>query len=107
MLDSLSNKWALRAQWIDYNQKNIFFTGESNSDWNQALYGCTFPEMINEWRRKWSENSPTNSKFPFGFVQLAAWRENFVGTGFPVIRWHQTADIGYVPNELMEVYNLF
>ena len=99
--------WALQAGWIDYYKKNIFFTGESNSDWNQALYGCTFPEMINEWRRKWSENSPTNSKFPFGFVQLAAWRENFVGTGFPVIRWHQTADIGYVPNEVMEVYNLF
>jgi sialate O-acetylesterase len=51
----------------------------------------------------WSENSPTESTFPFGFVQLAANRANYAGSEFPVIRWHQTADVGYVPNDAMPV----
>jgi sialate O-acetylesterase len=78
-------------------------TGESNSGWNKDKYGCSFPAMISEWRRVWSENSPTDSSFPFGFVQLAAWRANYAGSEFPVIRWHQTADVGYVPNDAMPV----
>jgi hypothetical protein len=77
--------------------------GESNGDWNKDLYMCTFPALISEWRRKWSENSPTNSKFPFGFVQLAAHKANYTGTQVPVLRWHQTADFGYVPNDVMQV----
>ena len=44
----------------------------------------------------------TSSKAPFGFVQLAPWRPESLEASFPVIRWHQTADYGYVPNELME-----
>jgi sialate O-acetylesterase len=59
--------------------------------------------MISEWRRKWAENSPTDPEFPFGFVQLAAWRANYAGAEFPAVRWHQTADMGYVPNALMPV----
>ena len=59
--------------------------------------------MISEWRRKWSENSPTDPNFPFGFVQLAAWRPEYSGVEFPVVRWHQTADVGYVPNDIMQV----
>ena len=32
---------------------------------------------------------------PFGFVQLA----NKLGEGTEILRWHQTEDIGYVPNK--------
>ena len=39
---------------------------------------------------------------PFGFVQLSTWRPDTLALGFPVIRWHQTADIGVVPNFLMQ-----
>ena len=60
--------------------------------------------MINEWRKLWSTNTPTSDKFPFGFMQLSTWDAN-QNTGFPAIRWHQTADRGYVPNEVMEVSN--
>ena len=60
--------------------------------------------MINEWRKLWSTNTPTSDKFPFGFMQLSTWDAN-QNTGFPAIRWHQTADHGYVPNEVMEVSN--
>jgi hypothetical protein len=60
--------------------------------------------MINEWRKLWSANTPTSDKFPFGFMQLSTWDAN-QDTGFPAIRWHQTADHGYVPNEVMEVSN--
>jgi hypothetical protein len=77
--------------------------GEANAFSNKDLYNCTFPAMIKEWRRVWSENSPTHEKFPFGFVQLAPWRADYVGSEFPEIRWHQTADVGYVPNSQMEV----
>jgi sialate O-acetylesterase len=81
----------------------LFYKGESNSGWNRDKYGCSFPALISEWRRVWSENSPTDSSFPFGFVQLAAYRANYAGSEFPVIRWHQTADVGYVPNDAMPV----
>jgi sialate O-acetylesterase len=59
--------------------------------------------LINEWRRKWSESSPTNSNFPFGFVQLAAFRGGILANAFSEIRWHQTADFGFVPNSVMQV----
>jgi sialate O-acetylesterase len=59
--------------------------------------------MISEWRRVWSENSPTSSSFPFGFIQLATWKADYAGSDYPVIRWHQTANVGYVPNDAMPV----
>ena len=37
-------------------------TGEANAEWNLASYGCTFQQLINEWRNLWSANSGTNSK---------------------------------------------
>jgi sialate O-acetylesterase len=59
--------------------------------------------MISEWRKIWNTFTPTSSSFPFGFMQLGTMGANNPNPSFPVIRWHQTADIGYVPNELMEV----
>lgn len=47
--------------------------------------------MIADWRLKFSK---IDFLFPFGFIQLA----NNVGDGVESIRWHQTADSGYVPN---------
>ena len=40
---------------------------------NPALYNCTFPEMINDWRTKWNiiTTNQTDPLFPFGFVQVS------------------------------------
>merc|ERR1719270_2395870 len=82
----------------------LWYQGEANSflSSNRDKYQCTFPAMINEWRKIWSTNTPTSEDFPFGFMQLSTWDANNAGPGFPVIRWHQTADQGYVPNEILK-----
>ena len=59
--------------------------------------------MISEWRRLWSTNTLTSNMFPFGFAQLSTWDANDKKPGFPVIRWHQTADHGWVPNKVLQV----
>ena len=63
--------------------------------------------MISEWRKLWSNSWSngviTSSSFPFGFMQLGPVQPDNKSPGFPVIRWHQTADYGFVPNEIMEV----
>ncbi|CAH1799067.1 unnamed protein product [Owenia fusiformis] len=82
----------------------IWYQGEANAG-APDTYNCTFPTMIEDWRMKFHEatNGATDPYFPFGFVQLAAWREGKNYThGFPDIRWHQTADVGYVPNYRMK-----
>ncbi|XP_046550379.1 sialate O-acetylesterase-like isoform X2 [Haliotis rubra] len=81
----------------------IWYQGEANAD-KPGLYNCTFPAMIDDWRVKFNQASDgaTSNKFPFGFVQLAADRNGSVQTGFPGVRWSQTAGFGYVPNERMK-----
>ena len=69
------------------------FVGESNAEYNNALYNCSFPAKIKDWRDKWHGGFT-----PYGFVQLA----NAVGNGGVTIRWHQTADYGFTPNPMME-----
>ena len=81
----------------------LWYQGESNAGWNRDKYDCTFAQLISEWRRVWSEDTGTNPKFPFGFVQLSTWEENDLNPGFPMIRWHQTYNYGYVPNQDLEV----
>ena len=81
----------------------LWYQGESNAGWNRDKYDCTFAQLISEWRRVWSENTGTSPKFPFGFVQLSTWEENDLNPGFPMIRWHQTYNHGYVPNQDLEV----
>ncbi|KAH3886133.1 hypothetical protein DPMN_010134, partial [Dreissena polymorpha] len=77
----------------------IWYQGESNAAYNRDLYNCTFPGMIDDWRKKFHTASDTDATFPFGFVQLAPFEADYsVSSGFPDIRWHQTADYGYVPN---------
>ncbi|KAL2096066.1 hypothetical protein ACEWY4_008214 [Coilia grayii] len=79
----------------------IWYQGEANSNHNRHLYNCTFPSMIDDWRMAFHQGSggQTAPDFPFGFVQLSTWQKSSVDDGFPEIRWHQTADVGYVPND--------
>nr|CAB3266065.1 sialate O-acetylesterase-like [Phallusia mammillata] len=79
----------------------IWYQGEANAEYHADKYACTFPAMISDWRWKWyNSHKQTDVLFPFGFVQLAT--NNVTDDGsFPKIRWHQTADYGFVPNEVM------
>ncbi|ESO84170.1 hypothetical protein LOTGIDRAFT_177595 [Lottia gigantea] len=82
----------------------IWYQGEANAG-NPLGYNCSFPAMIDDWRLKFSSASEytTSPKFPFGFVQLAGnANDPTVSTGFPGIRWSQTASVGYVPNSRLE-----
>ncbi|XP_066462771.1 sialate O-acetylesterase-like [Eleutherodactylus coqui] len=81
----------------------IWYQGEANADLNTDLYNCTFPALIQDWRRSFHEGSlgQTDLTFPFGFVQLSTWQKNKPNDNFPEIRWHQTADYGYAPNPKM------
>lgn len=81
----------------------IWYQGESNSNHYQQ-YACQFPTMIEDWRKKFNtaSNHATNQDFPFGFVQLSAWRNQTISLGFPGIRWAQTANMGQVPNAQMK-----
>lgn len=58
--------------------------------------------MIKSWRKGWYDGShqTTDPDFPFGFVQICG--QSKPTSNFPLIRWHQTADYGYVPNPEME-----
>ncbi|XP_053449073.1 sialate O-acetylesterase isoform X2 [Nycticebus coucang] len=79
----------------------IWYQGEANMNYNTDLYNCTFPALIEDWRHTFHLGSQGQTQlfFPFGFVQLSSvlFEDNPDG-GFPQIRWHQTADLGYVPN---------
>lgn len=81
----------------------IWYQGEQNTGMNTDLYNCTFPALISDWRRAFHEGSlgQTDPSFPFGFVQLSTYQKSKQKDNYPVIRWHQTADYGYVPNPKM------
>ncbi|XP_015284889.1 PREDICTED: sialate O-acetylesterase [Gekko japonicus] len=81
----------------------VWYQGEANTAMNTDLYNCTFPALIEDWRETFHEGSvgQTERSFPFGFVQLSTDRLVEIDDSFPRIRWHQTADYGYVPNTKM------
>ncbi|XP_059172856.1 sialate O-acetylesterase-like isoform X4 [Physella acuta] len=83
----------------------IWYQGEADaSGARMNNYNCTFPAMINDWRANFNKasNGQTSLTFPFGFVQLSGNSPDpTISVGFPDIRWHQTADVGYVPNQKM------
>ena len=83
--------------------------------------------MIDDWRDKWhmSTMEQTDPLFGFGFVQVAIdcgrsahniymikifqhaqlaadGNNNQTVGGFPVVRWAQTANYGYVPNDRLQ-----
>nr|XP_008116435.1 PREDICTED: sialate O-acetylesterase isoform X3 [Anolis carolinensis] len=81
----------------------IWYQGEENTHMNTDLYNCTFPTLIEDWRRTFHEGSmrQTQLYFPFGFVQLCTNHHIAPDDNFARIRWHQTADFGYAPNKKM------
>ncbi|XP_070684761.1 sialate O-acetylesterase [Pempheris klunzingeri] len=81
----------------------LWYQGEANTLYHQDLYNCSFPAMIDDWRMSFHEGSggQTALDFPFGFVQLSTDIKNSTDDYFADIRWHQTADVGFVPNSLM------
>ena len=83
----------------------LWYQGEANAGWNRDLYGCTFSQMIEQWRKIWAEHSGSNPSFPFGFMQLAQVKADtkVVNPSYPMIRWYQTCEQGYVPNDLLKV----
>ncbi|XP_034556643.1 sialate O-acetylesterase [Notolabrus celidotus] len=82
----------------------LWYQGERNANYHQDKYNCSFPTMIDDWRMAFHEGSggQTAPDFPFGFVQLSTYQRGTMNEGFPNIRWHQTADKGYVPNAQMQ-----
>ncbi|XP_068173232.1 sialate O-acetylesterase [Antennarius striatus] len=81
----------------------LWYQGESNADYHQDKYNCSFPAMIDDWRMAFHQGSggQTAQDFPFGFVQLSTYKKYSTSDEFPNIRWHQTADQGFVPNSRM------
>jgi sialate O-acetylesterase len=53
----------------------IWYQGESNAgrpgDPSASQYATLFPEMITDWRTRWTAANPDEKDFPFCFVQLA------------------------------------
>lgn len=82
----------------------IWYQGEANAIYHQEKYSCSFPAMIDDWRMAFHQGSggQTAPDFPFGFVQLSTYEKGSTSDGFPNIRWHQTADTGFVPNPRMQ-----
>ncbi|XP_054884535.1 sialate O-acetylesterase [Poeciliopsis prolifica] len=82
----------------------IWYQGEANAAYHKDNYNCSFPTMINDWRMAFHQGSggQTAHDFPFGFVQLSTYKKSATDDGFPDIRWHQTADMGFVPNIKMK-----
>ncbi|UJR14163.1 hypothetical protein I4U23_001158 [Adineta vaga] len=105
---SLSNSNLFNAMIYPFTRMvvygSIWYQGESNSEYNTDKYACTFAKMIGSWRQTWNQrtNGITDVQFPFGFVQLSTWSNSSAKVGgFPIIRWHQTFDVGYVPNNVV------
>nr|XP_057935916.1 sialate O-acetylesterase isoform X1 [Doryrhamphus excisus] len=82
----------------------IWYQGEQNVYYHQDKYSCSFPAMIDDWREAFHLGSggQTALDFPFGFVQLSTYIKGSTDDGFPNIRWHQTADRGFVPNSRLQ-----
>ncbi|XP_068274320.1 sialate O-acetylesterase isoform X2 [Nyctibius grandis] len=77
--------------------------GEANAFLHTDRYNCTFPTLIADWRRAFHAASAgqTEPLLPFGFVQLSTYRRQSPDDSFARLRWHQTADLGVVPNARM------
>ncbi|NWV45391.1 SIAE acetylesterase, partial [Daphoenositta chrysoptera] len=80
-----------------------WYQGEANAFLHTDQYNCTFPALIADWRRAFHAGSAgqTELLLPFGFVQLSTYRRRSADDSFARLRWHQTADLGVVPNARM------
>ncbi|XP_075630885.1 sialate O-acetylesterase isoform X2 [Balearica regulorum gibbericeps] len=77
-----------------------WYQGEANAFLHTDRYNCTFPALIADWRHAFHAGSAgqTEPLLPFGFVQLSSYRRQSPDDSFARLRWHQTADLGVVPN---------
>ena len=88
----------------------VWYQGESNSLWNTDKYGCMIRNMFRDWRTRWNENSDTSNDFPIGVVQVGPFGNppepeelrKDDGNYFPLIRWLQTMNQGFLPNSKEE-----
>ncbi|XP_064029248.1 sialate O-acetylesterase isoform X4 [Pogoniulus pusillus] len=80
-----------------------WYQGEANVLLHREQYSCSFPALIADWRRTAHAASAGQSLplLPFGFVQLSTYRRQSPDDSFARLRWHQTADLGVVPNARM------
>ncbi|NWI95006.1 SIAE acetylesterase, partial [Pitta sordida] len=80
-----------------------WYQGEANAFLHTDQYNCTFPALIADWRQAFHTGSAgqTEPLLPFGFVQLSTYRRQSPDDSFARLRWHQTADLGVVPNARM------
>ncbi|NWI49157.1 SIAE acetylesterase, partial [Calyptomena viridis] len=80
-----------------------WYQGEANAFLHTDLYNCTFPALIADWRQAFHVGSAgqTEPLLPFGFVQLSTYRRQSPDDSFARLRWHQTADLGVIPNARM------
>ncbi|XP_041336442.1 sialate O-acetylesterase [Pyrgilauda ruficollis] len=80
-----------------------WYQGEANTFLNTDQYNCTFPALIADWRWAFHTGSArqTEPLLPFGFVQLSTYRRQSADDSFARLRWHQTANLGVVPNARM------
>ncbi|NXL39152.1 SIAE acetylesterase, partial [Glaucidium brasilianum] len=80
-----------------------WYQGEANAFLHTDQYNCTFPALIADWRQAFHAGSfgQTELLLPFGFVQLSTYRQQSPADSFARLRWHQTADLGVVPNARM------
>ncbi|NXX20277.1 SIAE acetylesterase, partial [Podargus strigoides] len=80
-----------------------WYQGEANAFLHTDQYNCTFPALIADWRQAFHAGSAgqTDPLLPFGFVQLSTYRRQSPDDSFTHLRWHQTADLGVVPNARM------
>ena len=82
----------------------LWYQGESNTGHNMEIYDCLFENLISSWRQRWFETTEggTDLSFPFGFVQLGPNTDNKHSFRWPQVRWKQTGEYGFVPNQRLQ-----
>ena len=82
----------------------LWYQGESNTGHNMEIYDCLFENLIYSWRQRWFETTEggTDLSFPFGFVQLGPNTDNKHSFRWPQVRWKQTGEYGFVPNQRLQ-----
>jgi len=95
-----SNSYLWNAMIAPLRRLNLYgflwYQGEANSGFERDLYNCTFPTLIDTWREQFSQ-----PEAPFGFVQLSTINYGHTNLIYPILRLHQTADFGTIPNTRM------
>ncbi|XP_065332916.1 sialate O-acetylesterase-like [Cloeon dipterum] len=81
----------------------IWLQGEQNIDYNEDYYACHILALVNDWKRTFFQGEVAGENgvaFPFGVVQNGPVWINY-NYKWGDIRWHQTVDLGVLPNALL------